>query len=73
MIEKTVLKHFNTQVVPDLTNVHPESNLATYQMMFLPKEDVYERYPDTLGIALTMIGGFIALLKVAQLLRFFHQ
>ena len=35
--------------------------------------DLFERYPDTLVIALTRVGSLIALLKVASLLKVYHQ
>ena len=42
-------------------------------MMFQPKLDVYDRYPDTLVIAFTRVGSLIALLKVASILKLYHQ
>ena len=42
-------------------------------MTFQAKVDNYRRYPDTIVMGFTKIGGLIALLKITQLLTFYHQ
>ena len=42
-------------------------------MGYQTKIDIYERYPDTLAMAMTKVGSLIALIKVAGFLRLYHQ
>lgn len=40
---------------------------------FLRDADLVIRYPDTVWMALSRIGGLLAIFKVSMLLQYFHQ
>lgn len=67
-----VVQKINTNIFRDPSFLLASDQIY-YQMGYQTKIDIYERYPDTLAMAMTKVGSLIALIKVAGFLRLYHQ